>query len=46
MPGEVPQNATKEDASVVSHLIMGYGIIEEAFLLYEKKWIDEENWLQ
>ena len=35
-----------EEASVLVNLLIAYGIIEEAFLLYAKKWIDEETWEQ
>jgi len=37
---------TAQDASVSVHLLIAYGIIEEAFLLYVKKWIDKETWEQ
>ena len=33
-----------EDVSVVANLLIAYGIVEEAFLLYSKRWIDEETW--
>ena len=35
-----------EDVSGITNLLIAYGIIEEAFLLYAKKWIDEETWRQ
>ncbi|MGA2877075.1 MAG: hypothetical protein ABSE82_16280 [Nitrososphaerales archaeon] len=35
---------SKEDASIYAHLLLAYGIVEEAYLLYKKKWIDEETW--
>ena len=35
-----------EDVSVVANLLIAYGIVEEAFLLYAKKWIDQETWEQ
>jgi len=37
---------TAEEASVFGHLLVAYGIIEEAFLLYKKGWIDRANWEQ
>ena len=40
--GEVSEDV----ATVYAHLLVAYGIIEEAFLLYTKKWIDEDTWLQ
>ena len=35
-----------EEVSVITNLLIAYGIIEEAFLLYAKKWIDEDTWEQ
>ena len=35
-----------EDISVIANLLIAYGIIEEAFLLYAKKWIDNDTWEQ
>jgi len=37
---------TREDTSLIVNLLIAYGIIEEAFLLYSKWWIDEETWRQ
>lgn len=37
---------SKEDAEVFGHLLQAYGIIEEAYILWEKQWIDEDNWKQ
>jgi hypothetical protein len=37
---------SQEEASVYGHLMIAYGIIEEAFLLYKKDWIDKETWEQ
>ena len=39
-------NMTKEDATLFGHFLLAYGIIEEAFLLYKKRWIDKETWGQ
>lgn len=44
MHAENARNVSKEDASVYSHLLLTYGIIEEAFLLHTKKWIDDDEW--
>jgi hypothetical protein len=41
-----PVELSKEDAAIYAHLIHAYGIIEEAYILRQKKWIDEENWQQ
>jgi hypothetical protein len=38
--------STPEEALVYGHLLVAYGIIEEAFLLYKRGWIDEDNWSQ
>jgi|SRR5579862_593769 len=46
MAGENHKEVTEEEAAVYGHLLVAYGIIEEAFLLYKKHWIDENNWLQ
>ena len=35
-----------QEAAIYSHLLIAYGILEEAFLLYDKKWIDRETWEQ
>ena len=35
-----------DEATVYAHLLVAYGIVEEAFLLYAKKWIDEDTWQQ
>jgi hypothetical protein len=46
MWGDKSLEVTEEEATVYGHLLVAYGIIEEAFLLYKKRWIDEDNWLQ
>jgi hypothetical protein len=35
-----------EDLSMIRRLLLSYGIIEEAFELYKKGWIDGESWEQ
>lgn len=37
---------TKEDAALFGQFLLAYGIIEEAFLLYKRKWIDKDTWDQ
>ncbi len=37
---------TPEESSVYGNLLVAYGIIEEAFLLRQKKWITEDEWGQ
>lgn len=44
--GDAAKNLTKEDASVYSHLLLTYGIIEEAYQLHSKKWMSDEDWQQ
>jgi len=43
---ETEGETSSEEATVYAHLLVAYGIIEEAFLLYQKKWIDEYTWEQ
>ena len=43
---ERSKQISEEEASVYGHLLLAYGIIEEAYLLYRKKWIDEKTWQQ
>lgn len=40
------KDARREDAALYGHMLLAYGIVEEAYLMYKKKWIDEDNWLQ
>lgn len=40
------RKVTPEDASVIVNLLIAYGIIEEAFLLYARKWISKDGWEQ
>jgi hypothetical protein len=40
------RNLAKEDVMVYSYLLAVYGILEEAYLLYKRKWISEEDWNQ
>jgi hypothetical protein len=35
-----------DEAQALGHLLIIYGILEEAFILYKKKWIDKETWDQ
>jgi hypothetical protein len=34
------------DLAIVRRLLLSYGIIEEAYELYKKGWIDDESWEQ
>jgi hypothetical protein len=40
------QEISPEEASVYGHLMIAYGIIEDAFLLSKKKQIDNYTWEQ
>ena len=44
--GDESGEISETQAAIYGHLLIVYGIIEEAFLLYKKGWIDERNWLQ
>jgi hypothetical protein len=46
IPGANPDGVTDEEAQTYGHILLAYGIIEEAYLLYKKKWIDEDTWHQ
>lgn len=40
------EEISPQEASIYDHLLIAYGILEEAFLLYFKKWADGESWEQ
>lgn len=46
MGSDSSKGATKEDVTVYSHLLLAYGIIEEAYILRQKRWISEADWQQ
>jgi hypothetical protein len=35
-----------EEQATSAYLLLGYGIFEEVYSLYKKKWMDEETWQQ
>ena len=37
---------SEDEAAAAGSLLIAYGIIDEAYELYKKKWIDEETWGQ
>lgn len=39
-------NLKVEDMGTIRRLMISYGIIEEAFVLYKKGWIDKDGWEQ
>ena len=34
---------SREDATILAYLLLGYGIIEEVYLLYSKKWMTKKH---
>jgi hypothetical protein len=44
--GENVEKVSEDEAAIYGHLLIAYGIIEEAFELYKKGWIDKDNWSQ
>jgi hypothetical protein len=40
------ETISPEEAMVYGHMMVAYGIIEEAFLLRTRKWITEDEWKQ
>jgi hypothetical protein len=44
-PGTV-EKLSPEEQSVQAYILLGYGLLEEVYSLYKKKWMDEETWSQ
>jgi hypothetical protein len=40
------QRLSPEDQATSAYLLLGYGIFEEVYSLYKRKWMDEETWRQ
>ena len=40
------ENIDPKDLAAIRRMLISYGIIEEAYELYKKKWIDENSWEQ
>ena len=40
------ENIDPKDLAAIRRMLISYGIIEEAYELYKKKWIDEDSWEQ
>lgn len=40
------EKLSPEGETTFAHLLLGYGIFEEVYSLYKKKWMDEETWKQ
>ncbi len=44
--GRAAEKLSPEEESTYAYLMVGYGIFEEVYSLYKKKWVDEETWQQ
>jgi hypothetical protein len=40
------EKLSPEEETTFAYLLLGYGIFEEIYSLYKKKWMDEETWQQ
>ncbi len=40
------EKLSPEDQTTMAYLLLGYGLFEEVYSLYKKKWMDEETWQQ
>src|SRR6266850_480264 len=40
------ERLSPEDEATYAYLLLGYGLLEEIYSLYKKKWMDEETWQQ
>jgi hypothetical protein len=45
-PEVIGAQLTAEDQTLAAYLLLGYGIFEEIYSLYKKRWMDEETWKQ
>ena len=43
---ETEEKLSPSEVAGIRRLVLSYGLIEEAYELYEKHWIDEEQWSQ
>ncbi len=48
IPGRGPESIklTPERAAVFGYMLLSYSLFERVYLLYAKKWIDEDTWSQ
>jgi hypothetical protein len=44
--GTTLEKLSPEEDVIYAYLLLGYGMLEEIFLLYKKKWIDDPTWAQ
>lgn len=46
-PSQGPfEKLSQDDEATLAYLLLGYGIFEEVYSLYKKKWMDEDTWQQ
>jgi len=45
-PDVIDMDLSADEQLVTAYLLLGYGIFEEIYSLYKKKWMDEETWKQ
>ena len=44
--GPAAERLSSEDQATFAYLLLGYGLLEEVYSLYKKKWMDEDTWQQ
>jgi len=44
--GSSVEKLSPEDEATFAYILLGYGIFEEVYSLYKKKWMDEDTWQQ
>jgi hypothetical protein len=44
--GSAAEKLSPEEETTYAYLLLGYGIFEEVYSLYKKKWMDEDTWQQ
>lgn len=45
-PGEDAATISETDRASFAYMLLNYSLFERIYLLYEKKWIDEDTWSQ
>jgi hypothetical protein len=44
--GAPVEKLSAEEEAVQAYILLGYGLFEEVYSLYKKKWMDEDTWQQ
>jgi hypothetical protein len=44
--GGTAEKLSEEEQALSAYLLLGYGLFEEIYSLYKKKWMDDETWKQ